>query len=424
MLGEDFPNSFHSLRKSIMLFHIKAQKSSGEIFEEDRDAPDKFILFDELKKDGATMLYAHEVKTIGGGAILKKLIARFNFGTVPLHQKIIFARNLSAMNEAGLPVSRALTVIERQVTSPSMKRVIVALNESIKKGQPLSEGLAKFSSVFPPLFTSMVKAGEEGGNLSEALKIIANQLERMYYIKRKVKGALMYPAVIICLIIVIGVLMFTFVVPKLTAAFQDVNLELPWSTQAIIFVSTFLKEHYILSIIIFVSVAVSLWLGFQTQKGKRFFDFVFIKFPIIGPMVVEVNASRAARTLSSLLVSGVNVIEAISITAEVVQNSYFREVLVKATDTIQKGSPLSACFDEKSVYPPFFTEMIAAGEETGNLSAMLGDVATFYENEVDQKTKDFSTIIEPLIMVFIGGAVGFFAYAMLTPMYAMMGTIQ
>jgi type IV pilus assembly protein PilC len=201
-------------------------------------------------------------------------------------------------------------------------------------------------------------------------------------------------------------------------------MELPWSTQFIIFLSNFLKAHYILAILIAAAAGASIWMAAQTERGKRFFDFVFIKFPIIGPMVIEINAARAARTLSSLLVSGVNVIEAISITAEVVQNFYFRDVLEKARDVIQKGQPLSAAFSEASVYPPFFTEMVAAGEETGNISAMLGDVATFYENEVDQKTKDFSTIIEPLIMVFIGGAVGFFAYAMLTPMYSMMSAIQ
>ncbi|MBI2474555.1 MAG: type II secretion system F family protein [Candidatus Taylorbacteria bacterium] len=407
-----------------MLFHVKAQKIGGEIFEENREAPDKFALFDGLKKEGATMLYAHEVKKTPGGAMLQGLLARFNFGTVPLHQKIIFARNLAAMNEAGLPISRALAVLERQMSSPGMKKVVASLNEAIKKGQPLSDGLAKFPGIFPPIFISMTKAGEEGGNLSGALKNVAGQLERIYYIKRKVRGALMYPAVIVCLIVVVGILMFTIVVPKLTAAFEDVKMELPWSTQMIIFLSNFMKDHYIISLLIAFGVGSLIWFLAQTPKGRRFFDFVFIKFPLIGPMVVEVNAARAARTLSSMLVSGVDVIEAISITSDVVQNSYFKEVLDKAKETIQKGSPLSTTFAEGTVYPPFFTEMVAAGEETGNMSAMLGDVATFYENEVDQKTKDFSTIIEPLIMVFIGGAVGFFAYAMLTPMYSMMSAIQ
>ena len=271
----------------------------------------------------------------------------------------------------------------------------------------------------------MVKAGEEGGNLSESLKIVAAQLERMFYIKRKVRGALMYPAVIMILIGIVGALMFTIVVPKLTSAFTDIKMELPWSTQLIIFASTFLRDHYLIALLGFLCAGVGLWFFAQTSRGKQTFDFIFIKFPIIGPMVVEVNSSRTARTLSSLLTSGVNVLEAISITGEVVQNYYFKKVLDKAKETIQKGSPLSTCFAEKgNVFPPFFTEMVAAGEETGNLAAMLADVASYYENEVDQKTKDFSTIIEPLIMIFIGGAVGFFAYAMLTPMYSMMGSIQ
>jgi type IV pilus assembly protein PilC len=406
-----------------MLFHVKAQKRTGEIYEEDREAPDKFALFDDLKKDGATMLYAHEAKNGKGRTFFNNLITRFNYGTVPLHQKIIFARNLSAMNDAGLPLSRALSVIERQMTNPGMKKVVSELNESIRKGQPLSEGLQNFPAIFPPLFVSMVKAGEEGGNLSESLKITANQLERIYFIKRKVKGALMYPAVIIGLIAVIGALMFAVVVPKLTSAFEDVGTALPLSTQAIIFVSEFLKNHYFLAIVLLIATITVFWMSAQTAKGKRVIDYASIHFPLIGPMFIEVNSARAARTLSSLLVSGVNVVEAITITGEVVQNSYFRDVLEKSKEGIQKGSPLSSCFGTDSVYPPFFTEMVAAGEETGNLSAMLGDVAKYYEDEVDQKTKNLSTIIEPLIMIFIGGAVGFFAYAMLTPMYSMMGAI-
>lgn len=408
-----------------MKFKFKAQKTDGSIIEGEREATDKFVLFDDLKKEGATMLFASEISHRKNFLIWQKLFQRFVFGSIPLHQKIIFAKNLAAMIEAGLPLSRALSVIERQVGHKGMKKILNDVNESIKKGQSFSDSLAKFPGVFSSLFVSIVRAGEEGGNLPESLRIITSQLERVYFIQKKVRGALMYPALIICMIIIIGILMFVFVVPKLTATFADINIELPLSTRIIISTSTFLKDHYVFAIFIVAGIIGLIWSAIRTNRGKQLFDLIAIKFPLISPMIKETNAARAARTLSSLLASGVNVIEAIGITMDVVQNYYFKNVLAKARDAIQKGSPLAAPFSEnEKIYPAFFGEMVAAGEETGNLSSMLSDVGTFYENEVDEMTKNFSTIVEPLIMIVIGGAVGFFAYAMLTPMYTMMGAIS
>ncbi|HEY9584614.1 MAG TPA: type II secretion system F family protein [Candidatus Paceibacterota bacterium] len=408
-----------------MKFHFKAERSNGEIFEGDKEAPDKFALFDEIKKEGATMLFAHEAAHPRNFFGWRTIVQRFVFGSIPLHQKIIFAKNVAAMIEAGLPLSRALSVIERQIGNAGMKKIIAEVNESIKKGLSFSDSLAKFPGVFSSLFVSIVRSGEEGGNLPEALRIITGQLERIYFIQRKVRGALMYPAVIISLIILVGILMFIFVVPKLTSTFTELKVTLPLSTQIIISTSTFLKDHIFISLGAVLGVIFLVWMAIKTPRGERIFDFISIKFPLIGPMVKETNTARAARTLSSLLASGVNVVEALQITNDVVQNYYFKEVLRKAKESIQKGSPLSTPFSENDqIYPAFFGEMVAAGEETGNLSSMLSDVATFYENEVDEMTKNFSTIIEPLIMIVIGGAVGFFAYAMLTPMYSMMGAIS
>ncbi len=407
-----------------MKFHFKAQKVSGEIFEGERESGDKFTLYDELKKEGATMLYAKGIKAKQKIVAWRDIATRLVFGPIPIHEKIIFAKNLSAMLEAGLPLSRALSVIERQIGNKRMKKLLPEINESIKKGMPLSEAMSRFPGVFSSLFTSIVRAGEEGGNLSESLKIITSQLERIYYIQRKLRGALIYPALIVCLIVVIGILMFIFVVPKLTSTFIELKVSLPWSTKILIYTSSFLKDHYIFVSVGAILLAVSTWIFMRTNPGRKIFHFIYLKFPLIGPMVMETNTARAARTLSSLLASGVNVIDSLNIAKDVVQNVYFKGVLEKASQAIQKGEPLSSPFlESEKIYPPFFAEMVAAGEETGNLSEMLSEVGVFYENEVEQKTKDFSTIIEPIIMIVIGSAVGFFALAMLTPMYSMMGSI-
>jgi type IV pilus assembly protein PilC len=408
-----------------MKFKYKAQKSDGEIVEGERVAQDKFVLFDDLKKEGLSMLFAKDVGAKKSFFAWQKLLSRFSNGSVPIHQKIIFAKNLGAMIDAGLPLSRALSVMERQIDNKNLKIVTNSLNEEIKKGTTLSMSLAKFPSIFSSLFVSIVRAGEEGGNLSSGLRIITAQLERMFFLRRKIRGALMYPAVIVVLIIVVGILMFALVIPKLTASFADFNVTLPLSTRIIIGASDFLKNHTFVFISGIFVVCVAVWMFLQTPRGKRVFDYLSINLPILGVMIRETNTARAARTVSSLLSSGVNVTEALQITGDVVQNSYFKDVLLEAKEAIQKGTSLSSAFSEnQKIYPAFFAEMVAAGEETGNLSAMLGDVASFYENEVDEKTKDFSTVIEPIIMIFIGSAVGFFALAMLSPMYSMMGSIQ
>jgi type IV pilus assembly protein PilC len=402
-----------------MLFKFKAQKIGGEIFEDTREAPDKFVLFDDLKKDGIAMLYAEPVmptKILSWGIFTKG----FSFGNVPMHHKIIFAKNLGAMIEAGLPLSRALAVIERQTSNIPLKKTVGELNELVKKGLPLSEALGKFPKIFPSIFVSIVRAGEESGNLSNSLKVITSQLERTYYIQRKVRGALMYPAVIIALIIVVAAMMMVLVVPKLTATFSELKIQLPLTTRIVIFISNFLRDHFLWAIIITISTFFVLRLFYQSKLGRVFFDWLFLKFPGLGALISEMNTARAARTMSSLLASGVNVVGVLEITSDVVQNIYFREALYKAKDNIQKGLSLSACFSDKnSVYPAFFSEMISAGEETGNLSSMLADVSDFYEKEVDEQTKDFSAIIEPVIMIIVGVAVGFFALAMLSPMYSM-----
>lgn len=402
-----------------MKFKYKAQKADGEVYEGEREAPDKFVLYNDFKKEGGILLSAKEIKKSKKWDF-KHLVDRIFYGSVSMHDKIIFAKNLGAMIEAGLPLSRALVVLEKQIRSKRLRAVINEIGELVKTGHSLSGAMTEFPNIFSSLFISVVKSGEESGKLAASLAAIAGQLDRTFYIERKVRGALLYPAVIVMLIIVVGAVMLVYVVPKLTAAFSDLKITLPLSTRVVIFVSDFLKNHYIVSLIILIVSVASLYLFAKTEKGKRTFDFIFLKIPIVGLLVKETNSARAARTLSSLLSSGVDVVLALGITGEVVQNFYYRKVLKKAAENIQKGVPLSAAFVEnEKLYPAFFGEMISAGEETGNISGMLKDVGIFYENEIDQKTKDFSSVIEPLIMIVLGAAVGFFALAMISPLYSM-----
>lgn len=405
-----------------MQFHFKATKGNGEIYEGERDSESKSSLFRELKAEGSSVLSVEEVR----GSKLKISLPTLSFlNRIGAHEKILFARNMGLMIKAGLPISRVLQVMERQTRNVKLKSVLAGIGESINKGKSLSESIAEFPDVFSPIFVFMAKAGEESGNLAESFEIVSNQLEKTYMLGKKVKGAFLYPGIIFTLMIGIAVLALVYIVPTLTATFRELKITLPLSTRMIIFTSEFLKNHYLICALALVLFIFGFLALLKTQKGKRAVDFVILHVPMIKDLVKHTNAARTARTLSSLLSSGVPVLQAVKITEDVIQNSYYKPVLQSAAKTVERGESIASIFTgAEKLYPPFVGEMTAVGEETGQLPKLLFEVAAFYENEVDQKTKDMSTIIEPFLMIIIGGAVGFFAISMISPIYSITDAIK
>ena len=403
-----------------MKFIYTAKKSTGEQYSSAIEAADRSEFYRELRKNGEELISVKEEANRGWNF-------EINIGflsRVKTMDKISFARNVGGMLDAGLSLSRAISVVERQTKNKKLKKVYQDLNTSISGGKTFHEALALEPRIFSTLFVSMVKAGEEGGTLAEALKHLALQMENTYIIQKKVKGAMIYPGVILSVMLVIGVLMMVLVVPGLAQTFKDLKSPLPASTKFVIALSAFLSAHYIVALIIIIVAALAIYSSLQTAGGKKALDFVSIHIPIIGTIVKESNAARTTRTLSSLLASGVDLLAAVRITGEVLQNSYFKDVLHRTETVVEKGDPISTIFvKEEKLYPIFVGEMMSVGEETGKLSSMLMGVATFYENEVEQKTKDMSTIIEPFLMVIIGIGVGFFAVSMITPMYTVMNNL-
>jgi type II secretory pathway component PulF len=271
----------------------------------------------------------------------------------------------------------------------------------------------------------MVRAGEEGGDLPSSLQVVADQMERMYDLKKKIRGALIYPCIIIVAILGIGILMMIEVVPTLAQTFAEMKASLPPSTQFIINLSNFLVQYTALAIAGGILLLGLIYASVRTTWGRRGADFLFLHLPVIGGMVRQVNSARTSRTLASLLSSGVDVVTALEIVGEVVQNSYFREVIQIASKGVSQGETLSSAFVRREdLYPAFVGEMMAVGEETGQMADMLKRLAIFYEAEVDRSTKDMSTVIEPFLMLIIGAAVGFFAISMITPIYSMSQNIN
>lgn len=401
-----------------MKFSYTAINKDGNKYTATMEAGDKSVFYQEFKKSGDTLVSVSEAKK-------KKINLEFNFlSRIKTIDKITFAQNIGNMLEAGLSLSRSINVIERQNSNIKMQEVCRAVNSSIASGKSFHESLAAHPKVFSQLFISMVKAGEESGNLIESLKHVSSQMEKSFLLNKKIKGAMMYPSVIIGVMILIAILMLIYVVPGLTKTFVDLKVELPTSTKIILGISSFLQNYYILAFFIIIGVVLGLIYGLKTKIGKLTFDTLILRVPVISGIVKESNSARTTRTLSSLLSAGVDLLQAVKITEEVMQNVLYKDVLARTELVVEKGEPLSTIFEKETrLYPVFVSEMISVGEETGKLSTMLIGVANFYENEVEQKTKDLSTIIEPVLMVIIGGAVGFFAVSMITPMYSVMNNL-
>lgn len=398
-------------------FSYTAEKNDGEVYKGVAEARDRFELYDVVRREGAHIVSVEEDTA---DSIWSVKFWNSKFTTIKEYDKILMARNLGAMLGAGLSLARALSVLERQTKNPRLSASIAQIASDVRRGETLHGSLAKYPRIFSNLFVAMVRAGEEGGDLPESLKVVSDQMERMYDLKKKIRGAMIYPCVILVAIVGIGILMMIYVVPTLASTFNEMGASLPASTQVVIGISNFLVEYTIPAIgLIFGSVAL-VYFGLKSAAGRRVSEFIFLHMPAIGEMVREVNAARTSRTLASLLTSGVDVLTALEITREVVQNSFFQKVLEEAKTAVGGGETLSAAFvRNENLYPAFVGEMMAVGEETGATAEMLKRLAVFYEEEVDRKTKDMSTIIEPFLMVFIGGAVGFFAVSMITPIYSL-----
>ncbi|TSD00777.1 MAG: Uncharacterized protein Athens071425_580 [Parcubacteria group bacterium Athens0714_25] len=357
----------------------------------------------------------------------KSVEVRFldQFTNVSLKEKMIFARNLSVMIASGLTVSRAINNLAAQVESKKFKSILKDIFNEIQGGVGLSDSLAKYPRVFDDLFVNMVRVGEIGGNLEEVLGIIATQLEKEHDLRGKVIGALIYPAVILVAMLGIGVLMLTFILPKILGVFADMNVVLPPATRFVIALSGFFTNHYVIvfGITLFLIVGTKIFL--QTELGKKTIGFLLIKTPAIRNIAIKVNCARFSRIYSSLLKSGVSSIDGLNIVANTLGNFYYKRAIREGIEEIQRGVALSVVISKNGmIFPVLVSQMMEVGEETGKTDEMLVKIAEFYEEEVNQLTKNLSSIIEPILMIFIGSAVGLFAVSMLQPMYSLMDNIK
>lgn len=405
-------------------FTYKGSTKDGQPIVETVEANDRFSVYDIARERGVNITSVEEEGKLSPRNLFNMDRINAFLSRVSTDQLVLMTRNLSGMLKAGLPLTRALSVIERQSQNPKMKQVIADVRERIQKGDQFNSALAAHPRVFDELYVAMVRAGEESGGLSDTLATLSIQMERASSLKKRIRGAMIYPAIVITIMTLIGIVMMIYVMPSITGTFKKMEVELPATTKALIAASDFMAANTYLTLGIFIGSLAGLIYFMRTHLGKRVFHLIFLKLPVIGPMVKETNSARTARTLSSLLTSGVDVIRSLEITRDVVQNIYYKPILDEAKAAVEGGQALSSVFTKhEKLYPVFVGEMLMVGEETGEVGSMMKQLAEFYETEVERKTKDLSTIIEPLLMVVIGGVVGFFALAMIAPIYSITDSI-
>jgi len=339
---------------------------------------------------------------------------------ISLKERLFFVQHLGLMLKSGISLSIAINTIAKQTENQYFLKVLTDVGDQVEKGTSFAESLRPYQKIFGELFIAMIEAGELSGKLEDVLHELFIQMKKEHTLISKVKGALTYPAVIIFAMIGIGSFMMVFVVPKITAMFKDFDAELPLPTKILIGVSDGIVNNGMATVIILGAVIFIITKILKTYKGKYVFQGILLKLPIFGSIIKKINLARFARNISSLLRTDIMIIKTFQITAKVLGNLHYREALNKMAHKIKKGNKLNEVINiSPKLFPPVVSQMVAIGEETGELDNILAELAEFYEDEVDQIMENLPAIIEPVLILVLGLGVGGVAVSIIMPMYSL-----
>ena len=335
-----------------------------------------------------------------------------------------FTRQFATMIGAGLPMVQCLEILSQQMESKELRRVVGEIKESVQAGTTLSEALARHKKVFDDLFVNMVDAGEIGGALDIILTRLAIYREKADALTRKVKGALIYPAVVMTVAIGVTFIMLTYIVPVFAKMFSGLGAELPAPTQFILSLSAFIRNNILTGIVLLILLIIAYKFYSKTDKGRYNIDWLKLRIPLIGDLIRKSAISRFSRTLGTLISSGVSILEALDITARASGNRVVHDAIKKSVLSIAEGETITQPLKQCGVFPPMVTQMISVGEKTGGLDEMLSKIADFYDEEVDAAVAALTSVIEPVIIVFMGVVIGGILIAMYLPMFDIIGKIS
>lgn len=396
------------------IFSYKVRDSRGTETEGAVDAENEAQAAEVLKERGYQIVSVTAREATSVGNVSFTFLQR-----VTPKDLVVFARQLSVMVGASVAIVRSLRTSARQTTNPKLRQIVLDIANEVEGGVRLSDAFGKYPHVFGTFYINMIRSGETSGNLDEVLIYLADQQEKDYDLRQRVRGAMIYPIFIIVMLFVIGTIMMIFVIPKLTAVLAESGVELPISTRILIGVSDFFVRFWYL----IVGGAVGGFFGFQalnrTPAGKRFFDALLLRLPVFGPLMKKIYMTRITHGLSTLIEGGVDMVTSLKVVSGIVGNETYRETMVKTVQEVAAGNSMTTVWRGSKAIPDMVTQMVAVGEETGKLQQVLERLTDFYTREVNASVSNLSTAIEPLIMVFMGVAVGGLVSAIILPMYTL-----
>lgn len=347
---------------------------------------------------------------------------KFHIGGIRGKDKVLFTRQLSTLVHAGLPITQALNTAVDQVDNKQFRAILDKIKANVEGGQTLAGSFAQYPNEFSRTFISLINAGEQSGTLDKTLARLADQMEKEQSIKTKIRGAMIYPAVILVVIVGVVIFMLVTVVPQIKSLYESLGKTLPIFTRVLLGVSTFLQHYWWLALIVLIAVIVGIRAYIRTPRGRYQLDLLKLKIPAIGGLFQKVYMARFTSTLGVLVISGVPILEALSISADAVGNEVVKNEIVKAADEVKGGKALSAALVKRPYMTSLVPQMIRIGEDSGTLGDMLDKVATYYQDEVDNTIRNLSTLIEPFMIIIMGTLVGVIIMAVLYPIYSLVGS--
>ena len=358
---------------------------------------------------------------MGIGTQLKQASAWFNRRQkIKLSQKIFFVQQLSVMVRTGISMSVALKTLAEQTSAKNFRAILTDLQQQVEKGNLLSKGLERYERTFGELFINMIRAGEASGKLEEVLKQLFVQMKKDHDIIAKVRGAMIYPMVVVVMMVAIGILIMIYVVPSILSVFKELDVELPLATRVMIAISDFVLAYGLYLVVATITLGIGLVMLIRSPQGKVGFHQLLLRLPVAGAIIKKINLARFCRTLSSLLKTDIPIVSSFEITARILGNELYRRTLLEAKEKIKKGVGIHQALGvHPRLYPPVVLQMISVGEETGALDDILEESAIFYEDEVAQTMSELPSLIEPLLMVILGVGVAAMAVAVLMPLYSL-----
>ena len=398
-------------------FAYTARDSKGKVYRGTVDAASPTAVASRLRSDGYFVTSVQPVSqrlTVKRELISKKLSKQ---------DLAIFCRQLATLLKAGVPITDALSVVRNQTSQPALAEALKQLVVAVQTGDSISAAMGKQPKIFPQLLVRMVEAGEASGTIDATFDNLSKHYQRDYELQQKIVSALTYPAVVLVVAVIVVILLFGVVLPNFVDMFSDLGAELPGSTKLLIATGNWWGRYWLVILLAIIAAAIALTAYVKTDKGRRWKDQWLLRLPVIGSLLTSLEITRFSRNLSVMLAAGIPIVQGVELITKLAENTLIQEAFATAVEAIKRGGSLSAALAKTKLFPEMVPQMLEIGETTGALDLLLLNIAEFYDGEVDNQIKALTMLIEPVVVIFLGGVVALIIASVLLPMFDMMGQI-